>query len=87
MHVLPRAHLWPASVARTSPLKPHASPPRPTPHALQRAACLETLAGWGFGPREAEAAADATGCDAKRATRLLFDREPCTGFQPVEISE
>lgn len=48
---------------------------------------METLAGWGFDSRQAEAAADATGCDAKRATQMLFNAEPCTGFQPVEITE
>ena len=47
---------------------------------------METLLGCGFSEAEAEAAADATGCDAKRATQLLFDRHTCTGYQPVEIT-
>ncbi|PRW21015.1 hypothetical protein C2E21_8417 [Chlorella sorokiniana] len=51
----------------------------------KRAACLHTLLAYGFGEEEAANAVEAAGADQRLATQMLFNQEPCTGFQPVTI--
>ncbi len=51
----------------------------------KRAACLQTLLAYGFGEAEAEAAVEAAGADQRLATQMMFNKEPCTGFQPVTV--
>lgn len=51
----------------------------------KRAACLHTLLSYGFSEAEAENAVEAAGADQRLATQMLFDGQPCTGFQPVTV--
>lgn len=51
----------------------------------KRAACLHTLLAYGFNEPEAENAVEAAGADQRLATQMLFNQEPCAGFQPVIV--
>ena len=51
----------------------------------KRAACLHTMLSYGFSEAEAENVVEAAGADQRLATQMLFDGQPCTGFQPVKV--